>query len=86
MPVWTCLVAYGHARDDLYTMHSSGGKKGRAPKAHKLPERFPSGEVLQQAQPSKKKWQLGDVIGQGGFGLIYKGKICYYCKHTEVQS
>ncbi|XP_076463587.1 serine/threonine-protein kinase VRK1-like [Babylonia areolata] len=50
---------------------AAGAKKGRAPKAHKLPERFPPGETLYQAQ-YKKKWQLGDVIGQGGFGLIYK--------------
>ncbi|KAK7103842.1 serine/threonine-protein kinase VRK1-like [Littorina saxatilis] len=50
---------------------SAGAKKGRGPKAHKLPEKFPPGEVL--FQPSEKKtWLLGDVIGQGGFGLIYK--------------
>ncbi|KAL8619650.1 hypothetical protein ACOMHN_019705 [Nucella lapillus] len=49
----------------------AGAKKGRGPKAHKLPERFPIGEILNQTL-FKKKWQLGDVIGQGGFGLIYK--------------
>lgn len=51
---------------------SAGAKKARAPKAHQLPAQFPSGEVLHSTQPAKRKFQLGDVIGQGGFGLIYK--------------
>ncbi|XP_076441731.1 uncharacterized protein LOC143280874 isoform X3 [Babylonia areolata] len=45
-------------------------QKGKA-KGHKLPERFPSGEILLQTQPVKKTWKLGEIIGQGGFGLIY---------------
>ncbi|XP_025105212.1 serine/threonine-protein kinase VRK1-like isoform X2 [Pomacea canaliculata] len=51
---------------------AKGQKKSQAPAAYKLPEQFKSGEILSQTQPQKKKWQLGDVIGQGGFGLIYK--------------
>ena len=54
---------------------SSGPKAARKLKGHKLPERFPPGEVLIQTQLAKKKWQLGDVIGQGGFGLIYNGDV-----------
>ncbi|KAL3874653.1 hypothetical protein ACJMK2_037635 [Sinanodonta woodiana] len=50
----------------------SGGpvaKKSRAPKTHVLPEKFPNGEILKDL--TKREWRLGDVIGQGGFGLIY---------------
>ncbi|XP_050404327.1 serine/threonine-protein kinase VRK1 isoform X2 [Patella vulgata] len=45
-------------------------KKARGPKAHALAETFPNGEILKDTM--KKEWRLGDVIGQGGFGLIYK--------------
>lgn len=48
-------------------------KKPRAPKGHKLPEKFPNGEVLRDLY--KKNWRIGDVIGQGGFGLIYLGNL-----------
>ena len=48
-------------------------KKPRATKGHKLAEQFPAGEVL--CDLCKKKWKLGNVIGQGGFGLIYLGKL-----------
>lgn len=44
-------------------------KKPRNPKGHQLAEKFPSGQILQDLR--KKEWVLGDVIGQGGFGLIY---------------
>lgn len=47
----------------------TAAKKPRAPKAHKLAEKFPNGELLRDL--CKKNWRLGDVIGQGGFGLIY---------------
>ncbi|VDI28164.1 vaccinia related kinase [Mytilus galloprovincialis] len=47
----------------------SAQKKTRAPKAHKLPDPFPKGELLKDY--GKKHWRLGEVIGQGGFGLIY---------------
>jgi len=43
--------------------------KKAAPKAHKLAERFPPGTILKDL--FKKEWVLGDVVGQGGFGLIY---------------
>lgn len=46
---------------------AKGAKK--APKSHKLAEKFPAGEVLRDL--CKKEWVLSDVIGQGGFGLIY---------------
>ncbi|ESP02841.1 hypothetical protein LOTGIDRAFT_110807, partial [Lottia gigantea] len=42
----------------------------RGPKAHQLAVTFTSGTVLKDT--FKKEWELGDVIGQGGFGLIYK--------------
>lgn len=48
---------------------AAGAKKPRAPKAYKLAEKFPNGEILRDL--AKKNWRLGDVIGQGGFGLIY---------------
>lgn len=44
-------------------------KKGKAAKSHQLAERFPKGEVLRDL--CKQEWVLGDVIGQGGFGMIY---------------
>ncbi|XP_012936158.1 serine/threonine-protein kinase VRK1 [Aplysia californica] len=47
---------------------ASGAKKA-APKAHKLAEQFPKDSVLRDL--FKKEWLLGDVIGRGGFGLIY---------------
>ena len=47
-------------------------KKPRNPKGHVLAEKFPNGEILRDL--CKKEWRLGDVIGQGGFGLIYLGK------------
>jgi len=43
--------------------------KKAGPKAHKLAEQFPKGSVLKDL--FKKEWVLGDVVGQGGFGLIY---------------
>lgn len=46
---------------------ASGPKKG--PNAHKLPEMIPSGTKLVDLY--KNEWQLGTVIGKGGFGLIY---------------
>lgn len=41
------------------------------PKKGSLPKPLPEGFVLSDSQ--KKKWRLGKVIGQGGFGLIYLG-------------
>lgn len=48
-------------------------KKARSTKGHKLAEKFPNGETMRDL--CKKDWRLGDVIGQGGFGLIYLGRI-----------
>ncbi|XP_073338104.1 serine/threonine-protein kinase VRK2 isoform X3 [Pagrus major] len=39
------------------------------PKKKALPKPLPEGFVL--ADTEKKKWKLGKIIGQGGFGLIY---------------
>jgi len=50
-------------------MPPTGGKKKTGPKAHKLAEQFPKGLVLRDL--FKKEWVLGDVVGKGGFGLIY---------------
>ena len=52
-------------------------KKPRVTKGHKLAEQFPAGEIL--CDLCKKKWKLGSVIGQGGFGLIYLGKLHAQC-------
>ncbi|KAL5008871.1 hypothetical protein ScPMuIL_014452 [Solemya velum] len=48
---------------------ASAPKKSRAPKAHKLPDKFPEDMILKDV--FKKNWRLGSVVGQGGFGLIY---------------
>ncbi|KAL4238281.1 Serine/threonine-protein kinase vrk1 [Mactra antiquata] len=47
----------------------AAAKKPRGPKAHQLAVKFQNGEVLRDL--TKKNWKIGDVIGQGGFGLIY---------------
>lgn len=52
---------------------AGGVKKARAPPKRKLAEEFPPGEVL--TDNGKKKWKLGSAVGQGGFGLLYLGKI-----------
>ncbi|XP_062286944.1 serine/threonine-protein kinase VRK1-like [Scomber scombrus] len=39
------------------------------PKKSKLPKPLPDGFILTDTE--KKKWRLGKIIGQGGFGLIY---------------
>ncbi|XP_030298362.1 serine/threonine-protein kinase VRK2 isoform X2 [Sparus aurata] len=39
------------------------------PKKKALPKPLPEGFIL--ADTEKKKWKLGKIIGQGGFGLIY---------------
>lgn len=52
---------------------TGGQKKSRATNSHKLPDPFPKGEILKDH--GKKQWCLGDVIGQGGFGLIYTAKL-----------
>lgn len=54
-----------------------GAKKARAPAKRKLAEEFPPGEVL--TDNAKKKWKLGSAVGQGGFGLLYLGKIKKSC-------
>ena len=48
---------------------AGAAKKAKGPKACKLPDPFPSGEILKDIR--KKEWKLGNVIGQGGFGMIY---------------
>uniref|UniRef100_UPI0037E79818 serine/threonine-protein kinase VRK2 n=1 Tax=Semicossyphus pulcher TaxID=241346 RepID=UPI0037E79818 len=40
-----------------------------APKKTTLPKPLPEGFILTDSE--KKKWRLGKIIGQGGFGLIY---------------
>lgn len=41
------------------------------PKRRALPKPLPDGFILTDTE--KKKWRLGKIIGQGGFGLIYLG-------------
>lgn len=38
-----------------------------------LPKPLPDGFIL--TDTVKKKWRLGKIIGQGGFGLIYLGIV-----------
>lgn len=56
---------------------ADGPKKARAPAKRKLAEEFPPGEVL--TDNAKKKWKLGSAVGQGGFGLLYLGRIQKSC-------
>lgn len=46
---------------------------------YKLPVPLPEGKVLDDTEG--KQWVLGKMIGSGGFGLIYLGKI--YLKITK---
>lgn len=41
------------------------------PRKRALPKPLPDGFIL--IDNEKKKWRLGKIIGQGGFGLIYLG-------------
>lgn len=41
------------------------------PRKRGLPKPLPAGFILTDTE--KKKWKLGKIIGQGGFGLIYLG-------------
>lgn len=43
------------------------------PRKSVLPKPLPDGFVLTDSE--KKKWRLGKIIGQGGFGLIYLGTV-----------
>lgn len=43
-----------------------------AKKAYKVPDPLPTGEVL--VDLLQQRWQLGQQIGQGGFGLIYSAR------------
>lgn len=62
------------------------------PKKNTLPKPLPDSFILQDTQ--KKKWRLGRIIGQGGFGLIYLGNEhivsddmdTHTHKHTLIQS
>ena len=40
---------------------------------YQMPEKFDEGFVLKDG--FKANWTLGKPIGQGGFGLIYLGKV-----------
>lgn len=40
---------------------------------YKLPAPLPEGKVLDDMEG--KQWVLGKMIGSGGFGLIYLGKV-----------
>ena len=53
------------------------GKKGKGPKASKLPDPLPEGEILKDIR--KGQWKIGKAIGAGGFGLIYTGDVPCYC-------
>lgn len=43
------------------------------PKKPKLPKPLPDGFILTDTE--KKRWRLGHIIGQGGFGLIYLASL-----------
>ena len=44
----------------------------RKPRAYKLAEVLPAGEVLKAMD--KTEWRLGPSVGQGGFGQLYLGE------------
>ena len=46
------------------------------PKKRGLPKPLPEGFIM--ADTERKRWRLGKIIGQGGFGLIYLGKHLYF--------
>jgi len=49
----------------------------KAANGYKLPKPLTKGEVLTDTM--KKRWIVGPVIGRGGFGEIYCGKLlCSY--------
>ncbi|XP_033105041.1 serine/threonine-protein kinase VRK1-like [Anneissia japonica] len=49
---------------------SKATAKPKKPKAYKLPKPLPEGEILTE-HSGKRKWRIGSIIGQGGFGYIY---------------
>uniref|UniRef100_A0AAQ5X0Y1 Protein kinase domain-containing protein n=1 Tax=Amphiprion ocellaris TaxID=80972 RepID=A0AAQ5X0Y1_AMPOC len=57
-----------------------------------LPKPLPDGFILTDTE--KKKWKLGTIIGQGGFGLIYLGNEhivcndipCVFLPHRQIVS
>lgn len=53
------------------------------PKKRALPKPLPDGFILSDTE--KKKWRLGKIIGQGGFGLIYLGIYTNTLFHTLSQ-
>jgi hypothetical protein len=58
--------------------------KGAAKKkgGYQMPEKFNEGTVLKDIL--KGHWTLGNPIGQGGFGLIYLGKILFLLNNINV--
>lgn len=50
------------------------------PRKTKLPEPLPDGFVLTDTET--KRWRLGGILGHGGFGLIYLGKILTLSTHV----
>ena len=61
---------------DIHVLHfhiflNLTGKKARGPKASKLPDPLPEGDILKDIK--KGQWKIGKAIGAGGFGLIYSG-------------
>lgn len=53
------------------------------PKKRALPKPLPEGFILSDTE--KKKWRLGKIIGQGGFGLIYLGIYTNTLFHTVTE-
>ena len=51
---------------------SLAAPKKRGPRAYKLPESIPAGEILKDLY--KKEWKLGPTVGKGGFGELYLGE------------
>ena len=84
---------YRHTHSDNWRKMSSskpklGKRKAPAAKGHvpvkKGPRKprgmvkLPPGTVLTDL--TKKKWRLGELVGWGGFGAIYLGKIYLTCE------
>uniref|UniRef100_A0A3B3RGV5 Uncharacterized protein n=1 Tax=Paramormyrops kingsleyae TaxID=1676925 RepID=A0A3B3RGV5_9TELE len=47
------------------------------PRRKALPTPLPDGWILTDTE--KKEWRLGQIIGKGGFGLIYLGNYITMC-------
>ena len=94
--LFSCVISFFSGGYNLYVMpakkraaeqvdgvSSSKPKKGRQPKAYKMPPPLPMGEVLTALD--KSQWKIGTSVGKGGFGEIYSASMHGYC-HCVVST